>query len=243
MRHLIVFTAALALVSFAASAQTPANSNVSIPAQNSPLQSKPSDPTIKETGGKAKVVTSPLIKEAPLKSDHVMGSRKAPVVMVEYASLSCPHCAHFSTTVLPEIEKKYIQTGKVAYVLRQFPLNEPALRGAMLVDCVGESSEEKYFTFVKVLFDSQSKWAFDGNFLSGLETIATVGGVSKAQFGSCMNSKEREMKVLQDKKTANDELQVPHTPYILLNGTVYEGGMSVEAFSAAIDAELAKTKK
>src|SRR3954468_7537936 len=98
-----------------------------------------------------------------------MGKPSAPIVMVEYASLSCPHCAHFSNTVLPELEKHYIETGKLRYVLRQFPLNEPALKGAVLLDCVGEQSKDKYFIFSKVLFDAQDKWAFDGNYMSGLE--------------------------------------------------------------------------
>src|SRR5690606_12048568 len=75
----------------------------------------------KDSGGTS---LSSLIHDAPLSSDYVMGAPEAPLVMIEYASMSCPHCAHFSNTVLPELEKKYIQTGKMKYILRQFPLNE-----------------------------------------------------------------------------------------------------------------------
>jgi protein-disulfide isomerase len=214
-----------------------------IPAQSRPVQSKPSDPTIKETGGKEDFVTSYLITEAPFKSDYVLGNRNAPIKLVEYASLSCPHCAHFSTAVLPKLEEKYIKTGKLAYILRQFPLNEPALRGAMLVSCVGESSEEKYYTFARVLFESQTRWAFDSNFMTGLETIATVGGISRAQFQSCVNDKDREMAVLENKKKTNDELKVPYTPYLIFNGAVYKGDVTAEAVSQYIDAKLAKLKK
>ncbi|MDE3060625.1 MAG: thioredoxin domain-containing protein [Pseudomonadota bacterium] len=181
-----------------------------------------------------------LIKDAPLPGDYVMGKTSAPLIMIEYASMSCPHCAHFSNTVLPELQKRYIETGQMRYILRQFPLNEPALKGAMLLDCVGDQNKEKYFTFAKVLFETQSKWAFDTNFLSNLETIATVGGLSKDQFQHCVNDTEREMKVLKAKKLAEDELKVPHTPYILIGGVPYEGDRSVDAMSAAIDTQLAK---
>lgn len=194
----------------------------------------------KDSGGKS---TSSLILDAPLKSDYAMGSEKAPVVMVEYASLSCPHCAHFSSGVLPELQKKYIETGKLRYVLRQFPLNEPALKGAMLVECVGEQSTEKYFLFSKVLFDAQNKWAFDGNFLSGLENIAMVGGLNREQFQGCINNTDREVRILNAKKLAVDELKIPHTPYIFIAGEVYSGNLSAEDVSAFIDAKLAQVAK
>lgn len=196
------------------------------------------EPNLKVNMDSAGKSTSSLITDAPLKSDHVMGKSTAPIIMVEYASLSCPHCAHFSNSVLPELEKKYIDTGKLRYILRQFPLNEPALKGAMLVDCVGDQSDEKYYIFSKVLFDAQNKWAFDNNYMEGLETIANVGGLSKGEFMGCINNTDREMKVLKAKKTATDELGVPHTPYIFINGEVYEGDRSLEAISNFIDAKL-----
>jgi protein-disulfide isomerase len=162
--------------------------------------------------------------------------------MIEYASLSCPHCAHFSNTVLPELKTKYIDTGAVRYILRQFPLNEPALKGAELLDCVGQQDKDKYYVFAKVLFDAQSKWAFDNNYMQGLETIATVGGLSKEQFQACTTNTDRQMKILEAKKKANEELKVPHTPYIFVGNEVYAGERSVEAMSRFIDAKLAERK-
>ena len=200
------------------------------------------DPNLKVTMDSAGKSTSSLINNAPLKSDFVMGKSTAPIIMIEYASLSCPHCAHFSNSVLPELQKKYIETGQIRYILRQFPLNDPALKGAMLLDCVGEQSAEKYYVFAKVLFDAQSKWAFDGNYMEGLETIANVGGLSKDQFGGCVGDTDREMKMLKAKKIATDELGVPHTPYIFIAGEVYEGDRSVEAISAFIDAKLGQKR-
>ena len=225
-------------------AQTQQEKPKAIAPQNAPIKAVDDDAgSLRVTADTGGAVRASLIRNAPLRSDYVLGNRNAPVVMVEYASLSCPHCAHFSNTVLPVLEEKYIKTGKLAYVLRQFPLNEPALRGAMLLDCVGESSEEQYYTFARVLFDAQKRWAFDENFLTGLETIATVGGLSKKQFQSCTNDMDREMKVLQVKKDATDDLKIPHTPFFFIAGEVYEGEKTPEAVSQFIDAKLAKSAK
>jgi len=194
----------------------------------------------KDSGG---ISTSNLIKDAPLSTDFVMGKPEAQLIMVEYASLSCPHCAHFSTTVLPLLEKEYINTGKMRYILRQFPLNEPALKGAMLLDCVGEQNKDKYYVFAKVLFDAQNKWAFDSNYMSGLETIATVGGLSREQFMNCVTPTDREMKILKMKKIAEEQVKVPHTPYIFVGGEAYEGDRGFEAVSKFIDKKLAEGQK
>lgn len=224
-------------------------SSVSLAQTNDPKAKKPESPVVEQTGpepnlrvlkGSGGKSTSSLITDAPIWGDYVMGKNDAPLIVIEYASLSCPHCAHFSANVLPELQKKYIDTGKIRYILRQFPLNEPALKGAMLLECVGEQNREKYFLFAKVLFDAQSKWAFDGNYLSGLETIANVGGLTKEQFQNCVNNTDREMTVLKVKQAATKELQVPHTPYFFIGGEVYEGDRSFEEMSKFIDAKLAK---
>ncbi len=201
-----------------------------------PAETEPNMKMTKGSGGKS---TSYMVKDAPLPSDIAMGAKTAPILMIEYASLTCPHCAHFSAAVLPELEKKYVETGKLRYILRQFPLNEPALKGAMLLDCIGEQDKDRYYVFARVLFDAQSKWAFDGDHMAGLETIATVGGLSKDQFRNCVTNTEREMKVLKAKKAAVDELGIPHTPYIFIDGDIYDGDRTVEAVSAFIESRLA----
>lgn len=245
MRHFIALTLLSVLLISSLAIAEPAPTAPKIaekPAKEVPADTS-KDPHLKLLNGSGGMVKSPLITEAPLRSDYVMGKDSAPLVMVEYASLSCPHCAHFSNTVLPELEKKYIETGKMRYVLRQFPINEPALKAAMLVECVGEQSHSRYYTFSRVLFDAQNKWAFDGNYMSGLETIANVGGLSKEEFQSCLSNTDREMRVLKVKKDATDELQIPHTPYIYIGGEVYGGDRTVPAVSQFIDAKLAKMKK
>lgn len=216
------------------------NSSNSMPVEPIAPPATSPEPNMRAPKGKS---TSALIKDAPLAGDYVMGKDTAPLLMIEYASLSCPHCAHFSHDVLPELQKKYIDTGKLRYILRPFPLNDPAMKGAMLLECVGEQDKSKYYVFAKVLFDAQNKWAFDTNYMAGLETIASVGGLSKEQFQHCENNTDREMKILKIKKQATDELKVPHTPYIYIGGEPYEGDRSVEAVSHYIDGKLAETQK
>lgn len=236
MRNIIAAAAfSLLFTSGAAFAQTAATS----PAESARFV-EPNLKLPKDSGG---ISLSPQIKDAPLPDDFVQGKPDAPLLMIEYASMSCPHCAHFSGTVLPQLEKTYIETGKMRYILRQFPLNEPALKAAELLDCVGEQNSDKYYIFAKVLFDAQSKWAYDSNFLAGLETIATVGGLSHDQFLNCVTPTEREMKVLKKKKLAEESVKVPHTPYIFIGGEAYEGERSFEAVSRFIDKKLAEMPK
>ncbi|MDX1975808.1 MAG: DsbA family protein [Rickettsiales bacterium] len=243
MRSWFIAIALSAVLSSTAYAQAAA------PVENKP-EAKPEKEVITSTGentlkpflSSGGMTKSSVILEAPLSDDFVMGDRKAPVVLIDYVSMTCPHCAHFTVKVMPEIEKKYVETGKVAYILRQFPLNEPALKAALLLHCVGEQDPKRYFIFSKVLFDAQNKWAFDPNYLAGLETISSVGGLSKEQFAGCLNNTDREMRVLNIKKIANDELKLPHTPYIFIDGEVYSGERTVEAVSQFIDLKLANKR-
>lgn len=215
----------------------PAATPAAAPATTSPATPATADKKPETPQG---ISTNPVIADAPIPSDHVLGNKDAKVIMIEYASLSCPHCAHFFNALMPDIQKKYIDTGKIRYILRQYPLNEPALRAAMLVECMGEQGNEKYYLFNKVLFDAQSKWAFDGNWQSALETIAGVGGVSKDQFNACITDSKRETAVLKEKLQAMNELKVPHTPYFYIGGEAYNGEISLEALSKFIDDKIAK---
>lgn len=169
--------------------------------------------------------------------DHVLGKADAPVTIVEYASLSCPHCAAFHQTTLEQVKQKYIETGKVRFVFRDFPFNAPALRGSMVAHCAGK---EKYYTFLKVLFDQQSQWAFHRDFLNILEKIARLGGMSAADFKACMENKTLEEKLITRMKEGAEVLGVKTTPTFFINGTQVEGHRSLDEFSAHIDPLLKK---
>ena len=115
--------------------------------------------------------------------DRVLGKADAPITIIEYASLTCPHCADFDKEVLPELKTKYIETGKAKLVYRDFPLDQWAMRAAMLARC---APADKYFSFIDVLFQNQITWATAKDPMAALEKIGKLGGVSSEQFNACM---------------------------------------------------------
>src|SRR5438128_6933423 len=113
------------------------------------------------------------------KDDRVLGNPDAPITIVEYASLTCPHCAHFANDVLPDIKKKWIDTGKAKLVLRDFPLDEPALRAAMIARC---APPDRYYAFADTFFAAQEKWVTARDYRDSLARLAKLGGMSKDEF-------------------------------------------------------------
>jgi protein-disulfide isomerase len=158
--------------------------------------------------------------------DRVLGDPKAPITIVEYASLSCPHCAHFTTEVLPELKKKWIDTGKVKLVLRDFPLDEPALRAAMIARC---APPDRFYAFVDTFFGAQDKWV-TGDFKQGLSRLAKLGGMSNEEFDACLNNKALENKILESRLVAAKDLEVNATPTFFINGAKFTGAPTVEEF-------------
>lgn len=199
----------------------------------SPTQSASPSPTPSDEAAKD---NADLLQ--PLKTDHIIGHPDAPVLMIEYASLSCSHCANFHNDTYPALKEKYIDTGKVLFIFRHYPLNEPALRGAMLTECV----DDKFFSFLKVLFKSQTKWAYSADHQDALRTLASVGGMSQGSFNACMADEQLKNRIIAHLKWAADELQVSSTPSFFINGEMVQGSRNIEALSKIIDAELAKTR-
>lgn len=166
-------------------------------------------------------------------TDITLGDPNALVTVVEYVSLSCTHCADFHSKVISKITESFITTGKAKVIVRHFPLNAPALAGAKLVECAGNNGLDRS-NFVKVLFDMQTKWAFDENYLKNLKPIALVGGVDSAAFDSCMADKDLETRLISDRQEAADKLKINSTPTIFVNGTEYTGERAADAFGAAL---------
>lgn len=167
--------------------------------------------------------------------DIILGDVNAMVTIVEYMSLSCTHCAHFYQTVVPDLEKEFIATGKAKLIVRHFPLNEPAMKGAVLVECAGQNGKDRK-NFVKVLFDMQSKWAFGEDYMTNLKQIGLVGGVDSAAFESCSADKDLETRLLAGRKEAEEVLKVDATPTFFINGVKYEGDRDIAGFRKAITA-------
>lgn len=170
-----------------------------------------------------------------LEHDRVLGNEEADVRVIEYASLSCSHCMRSHTETFPQLKEHYIDTGKIAYIYRHFPLNEPALRGAMLAECAGDDG---FFRYLKVLFNSQPQWAYDANFMDSLRSFAKVGGIGEEAFDRCMADKELEGRLVSGLKWAASGLNVQSTPTVFVNGQKLDGFQSFEKLSNLIDAEL-----
>lgn len=168
-------------------------------------------------------------------NDIVIGKDSAPHVIVEYSSLSCPHCAHFHKQMLPEIKKQLIDTGKVKHVMRYFPLNLPALRAAMLVECGAKTDRIK---LLEDLYAKQSEWAFTPQFLDKIKEIAATNGIDGAAFDSCIVDASLEAKVLGSRKEGIEKLHVRGTPSFFLDGAPMElkEGLTTEAFINAVEA-------
>jgi protein-disulfide isomerase len=159
--------------------------------------------------------------------DRVLGNADAPITIVEYASLSCPHCAHFAAEVLPKLREKWIDPGKAKLVFRAFPLDEVALRAEMVARC---APPERYFPLIETLFATQEKWVTAKDWHVALERIALLAGIGKKEFDACLGDKALEDQVAQSRLTASQKLAVNSTPSFFINGTKFNGDPSVEAF-------------
>lgn len=150
--------------------------------------------------------------------DYVLGSNKAKITLIEYASLSCPHCADFHSEVLPTIQKEYVDTGKVRVIFRDFPLNGPALAAAQLAQCAGKKGSDSYYLALKKLFAEQKNWAFDKQFKAKLAKIGNGLGMDDKTVESCFADKEIENKIIVSRKNGSEVLGVNSTPSFFLNG-------------------------
>lgn len=167
--------------------------------------------------------------------DKVLGDRDAPVTMIEYSSLTCPHCAHFHTDVLPRIKKEYIDTGKVKLVLRDFPLNQPALIAAQIAHCV---PEDRYFGFVSVLFETQAAWAISEDPAAALSKTARLAGLSQAQIDACLADEALSERILQSRLDGSNAFEISSTPTFIINGEKVLGAQDFEVFRTVIERHL-----
>ena len=174
-----------------------------------------------------------------LPNDRILGDKNAKVTLIEYASLSCPHCAEFHISVLPAIQKEYIDSGKVRFIFRDFPLNAPAVMGSQLTQCVAKhNGNESYFSALKILFEQQKDWTFAQDVKAKLAIIAKGVGLDEKTFEACLQDKEIETFILTSRLEADKKLGINSTPSFLINGEKAEHLGSVEAVRKALDTVL-----
>lgn len=217
-----------------------------VPAPVSPAEG--TTPAVGEpSGGKteaSKPVTLPKIdatytdlKITP--DDYSMGKADAPVTVVEYASLTCPHCAHFANDVLPAIKTEFIDTGKVRMIYRDYPLDKIALAASMIARCAGR---QRYFGFIGAFFASQASWARDTNPIAALGRIARVGGMSQQEVDACLKNSAIEDAVVKERLEAEKEFGVSATPTLIIGGDKISGGVTIRQFRALVAMKLKNSK-
>ncbi len=172
------------------------------------------------------------------KDDRILGSPTAPITIVEYASLTCPHCAHFTDEVLPEIKKKWIDTGKVKLVLRDFPLDDEAVHASMIARC---APHDRFYAFIDTFFADQANWAAAPDYQAALSRLAELGGMSKDQIDACLKDETLRNQVLASRLVAANQLGVNATPTFFVNGTKFTGAPTVEEFDKLLSGLSAKS--
>ncbi len=164
-----------------------------------------------------------LIQAGPL-GEQAMGSENAPVTIIEYASMTCSHCAHFSLTTYPPLKEKYIDTGKVRYIFREFPFDPVAAGAFRLARC---APGDKYFAVIDLLFHTQQQWAVEKP-LEPLLAVAKQAGFTEDSFKACLANQKVLDGIEWVRNRAADTFKVDSTPTFFINGQTYKGAMSIE---------------
>ena len=167
-------------------------------------------------------------------NDFIIGNDNASITIIEYASMSCSHCANFHNNTLPDLKKEYIDTGKIKYVFRDFPYNYPALLGSMVMRCI--PSEVRY-DYMNALYKLQNKWVVRENAITHQELykIMQSGGMNKENFDACLNNVDLENQILEEVIAAQSEFNIRSTPSFLINGDLLEGDKSIKVFRQILD--------
>ena len=160
-------------------------------------------------------LNSPDIYLEALPGDFILGEKSAPITVIEYSNFSCPYCAYFHTNFIKDIKNKYIDTGKIKWITRLYVSDGVSLKGSILARCFGD---DKYYAIVDLLFLKQSKWAFSKDSNEFLYNIAILSGMSDLEYHQCINNKNIEEFLLNQRMVAQKILKVNGTPTFFING-------------------------
>ncbi len=184
--------------------------------------SRPSAPVVQPSAA-GDVAMGDLMVPGPL-GDQIMGAADAPVTVVEYASMTCPHCASFHETTYPAMKKKYVDTGKVRFVFREFPLDPLAAAGSMLARCAGN---DKYFPMIEALFAQQRDWVVQKP-LQPLFAIARQAGFTQQTFDECLANQQLLGGIEEARARAASKFNVTSTPTFFINGKLVRGTLTMD---------------
>ncbi len=164
--------------------------------------------------------------------DMALGPANATVTITEYASMTCPHCAAFTEKVFPKIKSEFIDSGKIRFVFREFPLDIKAAAASMLARCIGKDDPEKYLGAVAILFKQQDRLMDQTR--DTLKLIGKLNGMSEEDVETCEKDQALLDKLAADQKYAFDVLKVDSTPTFFVNGDRVKGAMSFEELEARL---------
>lgn len=175
-----------------------------------------------------------LVTPGPL-GDKILGEENAPVTIVEYASMTCGHCANFHKRTYPDLKADYIDTGKVRFIFREFPLDPVAAGAFMLARC---APADKYFEIVDIMFEQQRAWAFTDNPYQSMLDFSKQIGFTKESFEECLGNQDLLDAIEAVKNRGANEFGVDSTPTFFINGEKHSGALSIEEMGKLIDANL-----
>lgn len=167
--------------------------------------------------------------------ERALGPADAAVTVIEYASLTCPHCAAFHHETFGKLREAYIDTGKIRFVFRDFPLDGVALRAAALAHCGGDA---RYFGFLDVLFQTQSTWAQAADPVAALTKIGRLGGLDEPAIKACFEDGDLIDAIVGSYQRGQDEFGIESTPTLVINGEVFKGERTFENLSKVLDGLL-----
>ena len=172
-------------------------------------------------------------------NDFYIGEENAPITIIEYASMSCSHCADFHNDTLEELKNEYIDTGKVRFVFRDFPFNYPALLGSMMMRCI---PNEVRYDYMNALYLLQKSWVVRENAttMQELYKIMQSGGMTKDEFDACYSNLDNENLILEGVMLAQKEFNIKSTPSFVINGNLVEGNKNIKEFRQIIDKILSE---
>ncbi len=172
-------------------------------------------------------------------NDFYIGEKNAPITIIEYASMSCSHCADFHNDTLGELKNEYIDTGKVRFVFRDFPFNYPALAGSMILRCVPENVR---YDYMNGLYKLQKNWVNRDHTKtkSELYKIMQSGGMQQDDFDACLSNVDLENQLLEGVMEAQREYKIGSTPSFIINGVLYSGNKNIKEFRQIIEKILSQ---
>lgn len=183
--------------------------------------------------GPAEIPVEDLMKTVDGLPDIALGPADAKVTIVEYASMTCGHCAHFHKEVFPKFKEKYIDTGKVRFIMREFPLDNLAAAASMLARC---APKDKVYPMIDMLFHTQAEWAYvQGNPVPKLFEMAKQAGFTQESFDKCLTNQKLLDEINAQRSRAAQQFGVSATPTFFINGKKLQGAPTLEAFDAMIE--------